>query len=807
MGKIGDLWVKLGLKKDEFSRGMKEAGNETSSFASKVTNMSKAAKLAWAAVGAAVAKFAKDAVKMTQKWGDQWNETMAGIKGAYSSFVRQISSGDGWNHLFANMREAFRVSKEVAAALDEIFERKTSFSYQEADTERQIAQLQLIARDSSKSEAERIAANKKIIELTNTLGDSKKKIYQDEAANQRRLFQLQTGLNDEQTDYLVKEYNQNREAIKQAREYLRVKKELSSVGGQDFFTESVGPIPTPVTKQRPISPELEKLERETPQAIKDIAELTKMYDRGNDELVKGMAEAEVAVIRIDTETMHAQTRATALLGSLQKVTAAGGESGATQAQKILQRAEDSAKSEIRLLAEKYREEKALLERYGMDTSALYEEYARKIADALDVELPDPSKVKAALDGIPDDKKVTVSVEGPDTRRAEEKLDQAFPDEKTVTVKVDAEVPEETEVKDQAYTITPEVEKADIPQAQDQTYEVTPQVEAADVPEVKDQTYKVAPEVEAPDVPAVEVPVEVPDVPPVEVGVQVPEKDEISAELRANAPEPPVLDYDVRIDYPDPQEVAEAAEGAVPKMADAISEESRQEIDALTAKYSEELAMLEEFGLDTSALTIKLLEDISSIIDDWVGDMEPVKLEPLEVTLPDMSEWDEFYQDYQERLEFTRQLLEDFRDSAIGGFSDAIQELANQFAGLEDINPGKVVQALLTPLADMAIKEGEILIAEGVGVEACKEALESLNGYAAIAAGTALVAIGAAAKAGLSAMARQGASSTATTSYAGASAGANNLQTIQTELTVYVTGLLSGSDILLSGKKTQDNLNR
>ena len=30
MGKIGDLWVKLGLKKDEFSKGLKEAGDEVS---------------------------------------------------------------------------------------------------------------------------------------------------------------------------------------------------------------------------------------------------------------------------------------------------------------------------------------------------------------------------------------------------------------------------------------------------------------------------------------------------------------------------------------------------------------------------------------------------------------------------------------------------------------------------------------------------------------------------------------------------------------------------------------------------------
>lgn len=532
--KIGDLWVKLGLKKEDFSKGMKQADGEVKGFAGSMKSMSAVGAAAWAAVSAAVVKFAKDAIAMTQRWGDAWNQTMAGIKGAYSSFVRQISSGDGWNNLFANMREAYRVSKEVAAALDEIFERKTSFSYQEADTERQIAQLQLIARDSSKSEAERIAANKRIIELTNQLGDAKKAIYTDEAANQRRIFQLQTGLNDEQTDFLVKEYNQNREVINQAREYLRLKQQLSSVGGQGFFTQSVGPLPAPVASGQRVSPELEKLERETPQAIKNIAELTKMYDRGNDALVKGMADAEVAVIRIDTETAHAQTRATALLGTLQKAGRATAEA-ATDWGKIF--------------------------------------------------------------------------------------------------------------------------------------------------------------------------------------------NEIDKDLAVKLRQMPSLDFDV------------------------------PEVE----------------------------------IDD---DFFQFNLDQL-----------------MDGLQRAQEFAEELRATIAGGVSDAIQELADQFAGLEEINPGRVVQALLTPLADMAIKEGEILIAQGIGIEACKEALENLNGMAAIAAGTALLAIGAAAKSGLAALARSGAGSTATTTYGTGGTSAAQTQTIQTEMTVYVTGRLSGSDILLSGQKTQSNWNR
>ena len=202
----------------------------------------------------------------------------------------------------------------------------------------------------------------------------------------------------------------------------------------------------------------------------------------------------------------------------------------------------------------------------------------------------------------------------------------------------------------------------------------------------------------------------------------------------------------------------------------------------------------------------VVEDAMEDLDKEVANMKPVEFEPLEIVPPDMTEWNEWYEKFKADHERMQDLLAAFRDASIQGFSDAVQELADQFAGLSDINPGRVVQALLTPLADLAVKEGEILIAQGVGIEACKKALEQLNGPVAIAAGAALIAIGAAAKAGLQALANGGARSTSTTTYGGGSS-STDLQTIQTEMTVYVTGRISGSDILISGKKTQDNLNR
>lgn len=63
--------------------------------------------------------------------------------------------------------------------------------------------------------------------------------------------------------------------------------------------------------------------------------------------------------------------------------------------------------------------------------------------------------------------------------------------------------------------------------------------------------------------------------------------------------------------------------------------------------------------------------------------------------------------------------------------------------------GNFKNAALSAFADMAIAMGKIIMEAGIGVEAAKLAMTSLQGVGAIAAGAALIAIGSAVKAGLS----------------------------------------------------------
>ena len=101
--------------------------------------------------------------------------------------------------------------------------------------------------------------------------------------------------------------------------------------------------------------------------------------------------------------------------------------------------------------------------------------------------------------------------------------------------------------------------------------------------------------------------------------------------------------------------------------------------------------------------------------------------------------------------------------------------------------GNFKNAALSAFADMATTVGKMAIATGVATLGIQAALESLNGWVAIAAGTALVALGAAVKAGLSNVAAGNYSASPGVASGSYSSGVNNYET--RDVQVQVTGTL------------------
>jgi len=255
---------------------------------------------------------------------------------------------------------------------------------------------------------------------------------------------------------------------------------------------------------------------------------------------------------------------------------------------------------------------------------------------------------------------------------------------------------------------------------------------------------------------------------------------------------------------------------------------------LTKKYKEDLALFEKYGKDTTALTAKFQLDVGmSDIDEENEGLQGIRedaertdeacssayaawrklqglppidkiIDPQAIELIQMAE--EQFASLGVEMENTSRYAVDLNDllssalnDAVQGFSDALQDMFDSLYGLEEMDSGAIMAALLKPLADTAKQAGEILMATGIGMLLFSKALKDpANAPLLIAAGAGLIAIGAAAGARLSALADSGSSSgsTSTTSYSATGSG-----TSSAELTINVKGTIKGSDILISGSKT------
>ena len=93
MGKIGDLWVKLKLKADEYKKGLDDAKGQTKTFSEGIKKLSTAAVAVWGMIGAAATKMALDFVKSSQTMGDAWDIVMTQISTRWQQIRAELNRG------------------------------------------------------------------------------------------------------------------------------------------------------------------------------------------------------------------------------------------------------------------------------------------------------------------------------------------------------------------------------------------------------------------------------------------------------------------------------------------------------------------------------------------------------------------------------------------------------------------------------------------------------------------------------------------------------------------------------------------
>ncbi len=170
MGKISDIWVRLGLKKDDFDKGMDDAAKKTEGVGGAFGKMKTAALAVWAVVGAAVVKFAKDLIASTNRMGDAWAVFTSQSKAAWDTFLSAVSSWD-FSNFFSRMREATAQAAEFAKAMDAAFEVNNSISLQRAAMAEELAALRVVMQDATKPFDERIKAGEEYLNKISPIYD------------------------------------------------------------------------------------------------------------------------------------------------------------------------------------------------------------------------------------------------------------------------------------------------------------------------------------------------------------------------------------------------------------------------------------------------------------------------------------------------------------------------------------------------------------------------------------------------------------------------------------------------------------
>ena len=185
MGKISDIWVRLGLKKGGYDKGMDAASKKAEGFGGTLNKVKAGAVAVWAAIGASVVAFGQKMIQTTNAVGDKWAMFTAQAKAGWNTFVQSLSAMN-WDNFIGRFREAVNAAKELQSALDAEFEISNSIKLQKAAMAEELNALEVLARNASKPYEERAKAAQKYLDMVRPL-------YEQERALADKMLDAQQG--------------------------------------------------------------------------------------------------------------------------------------------------------------------------------------------------------------------------------------------------------------------------------------------------------------------------------------------------------------------------------------------------------------------------------------------------------------------------------------------------------------------------------------------------------------------------------------------------------------------------------------
>ena len=318
-------------------------------------------------------KFVSDMIAETQLIGDKWKVEVAGWKSAYRTFIADLSSGKGWNEMVQRMKDAYANGKKVAAMLDEIFERNNSALLQESELNLEAEKQKKIYMDATKSAKERIAAAEEYDRIQKQIAENRKVVAQEELDAYKLQLQTRTELSDQELDLFIRDYNNNKDLIDQAKEYqkeLAAKKQMVEALYNTMTSGEGRAYDAVKVRYDEAVASLNDFVAATDKSVVHWADMVDKYNLGNDEMVKNYVQARQKVVDADTNYERATQRSNKQAATIRK-----------QLSQDTQKAvNDAYKKDIDASNARYQELQNQAKQAYLDGESSYEQYQQRLED-------------------------------------------------------------------------------------------------------------------------------------------------------------------------------------------------------------------------------------------------------------------------------------------------------------------------------------------------------------------------------------------------------------------------------------------
>ena len=198
MGKIGDIWVRLGLKKNDFDTGLKKADSELKGFGAGVGKMGSVAGAALKGIAGA-AGLALGGIEAFNRMitanetnNDKWENTMRAMNNVVNEFLSALTSGD-FTGFQNGLDGIIRRARETAEALRQIDDAQTVYGLFSTENRAEFNEALVTIRDKNAS-PEAVAEAKKSIENIIATQTEQSRVLSDKAINAVKSIITQRGV-------------------------------------------------------------------------------------------------------------------------------------------------------------------------------------------------------------------------------------------------------------------------------------------------------------------------------------------------------------------------------------------------------------------------------------------------------------------------------------------------------------------------------------------------------------------------------------------------------------------------------------